>query len=109
MSDIFISYARADRPRAAAVAKALEDHGWSVWWDWKIPAGKTFRQVIQEQLDEARCVIVLWSVKSVTRTWVIEEAADGAQRGILVPAFIENVRPPLGFREIQAADLLNLA
>jgi formylglycine-generating enzyme required for sulfatase activity len=106
MSDIFISYARQDRPRAAAVAKALEDHGWSVWWDWRIPAGKTFRQVIQEQLDRARCVIVLWSARSIARTWVIEEAAEGAQRGILVPALIENVRPPLGFREIQAADLV---
>jgi formylglycine-generating enzyme required for sulfatase activity len=106
MSDIFISYARADRPRAEALARALEDHGWSVWWDWRIPAGKTFRQVIQEQLDKARCVIVLWSATSVTRAWVIEEAAEGAQRGILVPALIENVRPPLGFREIQAADLV---
>ena len=106
MSDIFISYARVDRPRAEALARALEDHGWSVWWDWRIPAGKTFRQVIQEQLDKARCVIVLWSARSIARTWVIEEAAEGAQRGILVPALIENVRPPLGFREIQAADLV---
>jgi formylglycine-generating enzyme required for sulfatase activity len=105
MSDIFISYARQDRPRAEAIAKALEDHGWSVWWDWKIPAGKTFRQVIQEQLDRSRCVVVLWSAASITRKWVIEEASEGEERGILVPAFIEKVRPPLGFRSIQAADL----
>jgi len=77
MSDIFISYAREDRPRAAAIATALEEHGWSVWWDWNIPAGKTFRQVIQEQLDKARCVIVVWSAASVTRKWVIEEASEG--------------------------------
>jgi sulfatase modifying factor 1 len=105
MSDIFISYARQDRPRAEGIAKALEAHGWSVWWDWNIPAGKTFRQVIQEQLDQARCVIVLWSAASITRKWVIEEASEGEERGILVPAFIERVRPPLGFRSIQAADL----
>ena len=54
MSDIFISYAREDCPRAEAIAEALEGHGWSVWWDWNIPAGKTFRQVIQEHLDKAR-------------------------------------------------------
>ena len=106
MSDIFISYARVDRARAGVIAQALEGEGWSVWWDWRIPAGKTFRQVIQEQLDKARCVIVLWSARSIVRTWVIEEAAEGLQRGILVPALIENVRPPLGFREIQAADLV---
>jgi formylglycine-generating enzyme len=107
MSDIFISYARQDRPRAEAIAQALQDHGWSAWWDWHIPAGRTFRQVIQENLDNARCVIVLWSATSVTREWVIEEAAEGEERGILVPVLIERVRPPLGFRSIQAADLVS--
>ena len=29
MSDIFISYAREDRPRAATIAQALEAQGWS--------------------------------------------------------------------------------
>jgi hypothetical protein len=106
MRDIFISYARQDRTRAEAIARALEDQGWSVWWDWNIPAGKTFRQVIQEQLDKARCVIVLWSATSVTSKWVIEEASEGEERGILVPVFIEKVRPPLGFRSIHAADLV---
>jgi formylglycine-generating enzyme required for sulfatase activity len=105
MSDIFISYAREDRPRAEAIAKALEEHGWSVWWDWNIPAGKTFRQVIQEQLDKARCVIVLWSATSIASEWVIEEASEGNDRGILVPVLIANVRPPLGFRSMHAADL----
>jgi formylglycine-generating enzyme required for sulfatase activity len=106
MAHIFISHARKDRPHAEVIAKALGDRGWSVWWDWNVPGRKTFRQVIQEELDDARCVIVLWSAASVTSDWVIEEAAEGAQRGILVPALIENVRPPLGFREIQAADLI---
>ena len=76
-----------------------------MWWNWNTPAGRTFRQVIQEQLDKARCVIVLWSAASVTRKWVIEEASEGEECGILVPVLIEKVRPPLGFRSIQAADL----
>jgi hypothetical protein len=33
MSDIFISYAREDRPRVERLAAALEQCGWSVWWD----------------------------------------------------------------------------
>jgi formylglycine-generating enzyme required for sulfatase activity len=105
MSDIFISYAREDRPRAEALARALEEHGWSVWWDWRIPAGKTFRQVIQEQLDQARCVIVLWSATSVASEWVIEEAMEGKERRVLVPVLTDRVRPPLGFRQIQTAEL----
>jgi hypothetical protein len=33
MSDIFISYASEDRSKAEPLAKALEEQGWSVFWD----------------------------------------------------------------------------
>lgn len=33
MSDIFISYASRDRPKAQVLAQALMQRGWSVWWD----------------------------------------------------------------------------
>jgi hypothetical protein len=46
MSDIFISYASPDRPRAQVLAEALKAQGWSVWWDRNIPAGTRFAQVI---------------------------------------------------------------
>jgi formylglycine-generating enzyme required for sulfatase activity len=105
MSDIFISYAKEDRPRAGAIAKALEDHGWSVWWDRDIRAGKNIALVIEEEIGKARCVVVLWSATSIRRDWVNDEAREGNERGILVPVLIENVRPPLGFRSMHAADL----
>jgi hypothetical protein len=105
MSDIFISYASEDREEARRLANALEAQGWSVWWDRTIPAGKTFVEVIDEALTEARCVVVAWSSASTTKNWVLEEAQDGLDRGILVPVFIEQVTPPRGFRRIQAADL----
>lgn len=107
MSDIFISYARDDRPRAERLAHALESEGWSVWWDPQIPAGRTFDEVIEEALDAARCVVVLWSQTSVTSDWVREEATEGKNRGILVPVLIDEVRIPLGFRRIHAADLID--
>jgi formylglycine-generating enzyme required for sulfatase activity len=105
MSDIFISYASDDRPRAAAIAKALESEGWSVWWDRNIPAGARFSDIIQEELARARCVVVLWSAASIKKDWVIDEASEGRDRKVLVPVLAEPVRPPLGFRQIQAADL----
>jgi len=105
MSDIFISYASEDRDTARQLAKALETHGWSVWWDRTIPAGRTFVEVIDEAMSKARCVVVAWSATSTKKNWVLEEAQDGLDRGILVPVFIEQVTPPRGFRRIQAADL----
>ena len=105
MSDIFVSYASADRDRARAVAQALTEQGWSVWWDRKIPPGKQFDEVIEEALDSARCVVVLWSKASVASQWVKTEAAEAMRRKILVPVLIEDVKIPLEFRRLQAADL----
>ena len=107
MSDIFISYAKEDRVWAESLAQRLRKRGWSVFWDRTIPTGKTWRGVVGKELEDAHCVIVLWSDASISSDWVHEEADDGRQRGILLPAFKENVIPPIGFRHIQAEDLTN--
>jgi hypothetical protein len=55
-------------------------------------------------LDDAKCVIVVWSRYSVVSEFVQEEADDGRERKILIPVCIDKVRPPLGFRAIQHED-----
>ena len=47
MADIFISYANEDRESAAQLARTLETAGWRVWWDRRIPAGRTWRAVLE--------------------------------------------------------------
>jgi hypothetical protein len=105
MSDIFISYASPDRDKARALAGVLDAKGWSVWWDRTIPPGKEFDEVIETALDSAKCVVVLWSKSSITSSWVKTEAADAMRRKVLVPALIDQVKIPLEFRRLQAADL----
>ena len=105
MADVFLSYARDDLGTAKLVATALSACGWTVWWDRTIPPGRTFDDVLEEALDRARCVVVLWSKKSVTSHWVKAEAAEGIRREILVPVLLETVKIPLEFRRVQAADL----
>jgi hypothetical protein len=106
MADIFLSYAEGDRETARQLARSLEAIGWSVWWDRKTPAGMTWRQVIETAINEMHCMVVLWSSRSIASAWVAEEAEEGRARGKLVPVLIEPVVPPLGFRGIQAADLI---
>jgi len=107
MSDIFLSYKSEDSEKAQKIAEAIEKKGYTVWWDRIIPPGRTFDEVIEEKLDEAKCVVVLWSGKSVKSKWVKTEASEGDRRGILIPVLIEDVRPPLAFRMIEAAKLMD--
>ena len=107
MSDIFISYSRNDRPKAELFARAFEAVGWSVWWDRTIPAGGTFDKFIEEALNSAKVVMVLWSHESVQSRWVRNEAEEAASRNILVPVLIEPGVPiPLSFKRIQAANFV---
>jgi formylglycine-generating enzyme required for sulfatase activity len=108
IADIFISYAKADRPRVEPLAKALEEQGWSVWWDPRIRGGQHFDRVIEEALSNARCIVVIWSHKSVDSNWVRAEAAEGLEREILVPVIIEQgVKLPIQFRYIHKDELID--
>lgn len=107
MADIFISYANEDRERAGQLAALLESVG-TVWWDRRIPAGRTWRALLEQALGDARCMVVLWSENSVNSPWVGEEAEEARRLGkTLLPVLIQRVEPPMGFRTIQAADLTN--
>ena len=106
LSDIFISYSRSDWATAQTLANALQLENWSVWWDPKIPPGKAFDEVIDQALEKAKCVIVIWSKASVKSRWVKAEAAEGNRRGILLPVLIEDdAKIPLEFRYTQASRL----
>ncbi len=100
MVDVFISYAREDRPQAAELAQLLEQHGYAVWWDWNLVGGTKYREIIGGKLKEARKVIVLWSAHSVNSAFVIDEAQEAKDAGKLVPISIDTARPPMGFRDV---------
>jgi hypothetical protein len=106
MSGIFISYASEDREKAEVLAHALEQKGWPVWWDRQIPFGKSFDEVIEENLSRAQCVLVLWTKVSVESRWVRSEASEAAARDVLIPVLFEpDVKIPLEFRLLQAVNL----
>ena len=70
-------------------------------------AGPSFRRIIAQELDNAKCVVVLWSHQSIDSDWVCEEADEALRRAVLVPALLDPVRPPLGFRQSQTANLVS--
>ncbi len=104
MADIFISYARDDRERVAALAAALESQGFSLWWDDRITGGDEFPAEIERELKAARATVVVWSAASANSRWVRDEAALAADAGKLVPIRFDDTEPPLGFKQLQAID-----
>jgi formylglycine-generating enzyme required for sulfatase activity len=106
MSDIFISYKREEQPIARKLATTLESEGWTVWWDWELRGGEYFDDVIQRQVNEARCVIVIWSESSVQSQYVKAEAAYAQEHNKLIPVRIDGVSVPLRFRLIHTLSLL---
>lgn len=106
MADIFISYAREDAIRARALAGAFTDVGWSVWFDDAIRAGAPYDAVIDQQLDAAACVVVIWSRASVDSSWVRAEASAADDQAKLVPlTFEQGLRLPVRFRQIRVSHL----
>ena len=107
MAHIFISYAKEDREQAAAVARVLESLGWQVFWDRSIPPGKLWAKAIEEGIEAADCMLVLWSKSSVESEFVLGEAEEGRKREILIPVLIEEARIPYPFRQRQAGSLVD--
>jgi outer membrane protein OmpA-like peptidoglycan-associated protein len=107
MTDVFISYTRKDVEFVRELSADLEKQGLSVWWDQSIPTGKSFDEVIEEALQTAKCVIVVWSKESISSRWVRLEAGEGMSRNLLFPILMEDVQIPLAFRNIQASNLIN--
>jgi len=106
MADIFVSYASKDRDLVKPLVEALMADGWSVWWDLRIGAGATFDREIERELDAAKCVVVVWSKNAIDSEYVRNEAHEGYDQNKLVPLRIDDVKPPLAFRRLQVADLV---
>lgn len=108
MADVFVSYKAEDRARVRPLVEALEADGLTVWWDAHIGGGDAWRETIAGQLDEANCVLVVWSKRSVgpDGSFVRDEAARALRRRAYLPVRIDKVDPPLGFGETQALPLI---
>jgi adenylate cyclase len=104
MADVFVSYARSDKPRVAPLVAAIEAKGWTVWWDPEIFPGQEFDRRIAAELKIAAAVLVVWTPNSVESRWVRGEAREGAERGILVPIRFERADLPIDVRTLHTTD-----
>src|SRR5262249_32888461 len=69
-------------------------------------AGDHFDEVIEQALNEAKCIIVMWSERSVQSRYVRDEATYALEHSKLVPVMIENVSVPFRFRGVHTLRLI---
>ncbi len=105
MSDIFISYARSTAVQAQAVAEALRGLGYDVWRDDELPAHRAYAEVIEERLQAAKAVVVIWSAEAVKSEWVQSEADTARTDHKLVQLTVDGSKLPRPFDRIQCADM----
>jgi len=103
--DVFIGYASADRPLAKALAERLEARGLTVWWDTDLIGGDLFHAVLEQKIDGAGKVVILWTQTSRVSGFVIDEANRGKAQGKLVPVEVDDAQSPMGFGDIHKLNL----
>ncbi len=103
--EVFISYAREDRAIAEGLANRIEAVGLEVWWDRDLHGGERFVDVIEQRLDSAGSVVVVWSAHSAPSMWVRAEAARAESRNVMVPVRIDATEPPLPFGQLHTIEL----
>jgi hypothetical protein len=98
MVDVFISYKREERARCERIANKLKALNLDVWFDARLPSGKSFDREIESTIKKAKAVLVLWSPASVESEWVRNEAGIGKERGVLAAAQLAPCELPIAFR-----------
>ena len=104
---VFLSYSSKDKERVQPLIESLESEGFDFWWDQEIPIGQTYDSVIEQRLENAKAVLVVWSKHSITSNWVKAEAAVARDQSKMIPVLIDDVKIPLGFSRLQTAKLIN--
>jgi TIR domain len=104
MADVFVSYSRVNRDRILSVSDALEETGYSVWWDRSLAPGDDYAMLIEAQIDAAPCVVVAWSETARQSLWVRAEANEALDAGKLVQINLDKARLPLPFSALNHLD-----
>ena len=113
---VFLSYTWDDGDLAKNIAHTLVENGIETWWDkWCIGAGDSFRQKIDEGLEDCTHFIVLLTPNSMSKPWVNQEMDAGLMRKLQAKSKFIPVRyqisakqlPPL-LSGMSSPEILNL-
>jgi hypothetical protein len=92
MADVFIAYARLNAAIADQVSSALVEAGFTVFKDITISVvGEKWFDRIANEIQSAKCVLVLWTPESCNSGWVYGEVETSNQVGNLFSVKCDDV------------------
>ena len=98
--ELFISYASANLPLVEQIAEFLRARGMFVYWDKELALeGKQFAPIIDRAINEAQCVLVLWT--SERTAWVEAEALRAMKTDKFVQFREESEELTVPFNNVQ--------
>jgi uncharacterized protein len=100
MAEVFVAAAPGQEAQAKGFAEALALLG------YKAEAGAPNENDIAKKADEAKCVLVLWSVAAAGAPWVAARAILALDRKNLINAELESGTTPAPFQSAPKVDLL---
>lgn len=111
MSDVFISYARADKALAEPIIARLRRLGLDVFVDvFDVETGAPFPQRLADAVRNSKSVVGCWTKRSLASTWCRLECSLALEIDTLVPIMLEPfIRENLGeFIHVNFSDLTDL-
>jgi hypothetical protein len=97
--DCFVSYSWKDREYVDQVVEDLKNIGFNVWIDRdRIKPGQRIREAIHRQIDNAFCVLVFLSTRSLSSSFVLNEIdiamlqEMNKKKVILIPILLGRLR-----------------
>ena len=97
-----------DAAAMAQVLGALTEQGFTVRIAPVLGRDPEPRDMEPNPDETSAAVLTVWSRGAILNEDVVSRASDAMRRGRLLPVRIEDVEPPIGFRQVQTFDLVHL-
>lgn len=103
MVDLCITYGLREVLWVNKLASLLDSEGYVVCWEHAVVPGDDVRtdESIQS-LNDAKCVLAIWSETSVDDFWVLSDAERAVQQDKLISVIARSVIIPEAFRDSEA-------
>lgn len=106
---VFLSYASKDREAAERLKDALTHEGFNVWWSPAVQCAGAWHTIIDDRLNTAAAVVVLWSEAACASSWVRHEASLAIATEKYAPAKLGAAPIGAPYDHLQAVDVSGAA